>query len=59
MTAIQLLEEVFEILSSEELTAAANMIVSCADQGHIDEAYKRLHEHDDEYYPNGRNGISG
>ena len=52
MTAIQLLEEVFEILSSEELTAAANMIVSRADAGHIDEAYNRLHEHDDEYYPN-------
>ena len=51
MTAVQLLEEVFEILSNEELTAAANMIVSRADQGHIDEAYNRLHEHDDHYYP--------
>ena len=59
MTAIQLLEEVFEILSSEELTAAANMIVSRADAGHIDEAYHRLHEHDEEYYPNDRNAISG
>ncbi len=51
MTAIQLLEEVFEILSSEELTAAANMIIHHADQGHIDAAYRDLHEHDDEYYP--------
>ncbi len=59
MTAIQLLEEVFEILSSEELTAAANMIINHADQGHIDEAYHRLHEHDEEYYPNDRNAISG
>ena len=51
MTAIQLLEELFEILPNAELTAAANMIVCYADQGHIDEAYHRLHEHDEEYYP--------
>ena len=51
MTAIQLLEEVFEILSGEELTQAANMIVCYADQGHIDDAYHRLHEHDNDYYP--------
>ena len=59
MTAIQLLEEVFEILSSEELIAAANMIIHHADQGQIDAAYRDLHEHDDEYYPNDRNAISG
>ena len=52
MTAIQLLEEIFEnILSGEELTQAANMIVSHADPAHINEAYARLHAHDDDYYP--------
>ena len=51
MTAIQLLEEVFEILSNPELTAAANMIINHADQAHINEAYHRLHDHDDDYYP--------